>query len=250
MSSALDRISVVLVEPRGPRNVGSTARAMKNFGLHDLRIVGPVDLDHGECREMGVGAHDLLDRTRRFETFDEAIADATFLVGTTARPRRRRTTHPAHALAPTIIERATPEDARVAILFGREDHGLFAEELRVCHEVMTIETSAERASMNLAQAILLVSYELFRQAPTNAVRETREAGPFTDHETIERLHGELVTLAERSGYLHPGNEEAMVPSFARFLRAGPLQTRDTRHLFGLVRRLNGDSREPGSRSDA
>jgi TrmH family RNA methyltransferase len=221
---------------------------MKNFGLSDLRIVGPVDLDHNECREMGVGAHDLLDSARCHDDFHEAIGDATFIVGTTARPRRRRRTYPAHELSPRILDEAALPKGRVCLLFGREDFGLFAEELRICHEVMTIATSAERASMNLAQAVLLVGYELFRGAPVNAVRESRDEGPFTDHATLERLHGEIVSLAEKSGYLHPGNREAMVPSFARFLRAGPLQTRDSRHVFGLVRRLSGDLEAPDESS--
>ncbi|MEZ6195466.1 MAG: TrmH family RNA methyltransferase [Planctomycetota bacterium] len=236
MNSPLENVSVVLVEPRGPRNVGSTARAMKNFGVRDLRIVGEFDREHPECREMSVGAHDLLEAARDFATLADALADVGYVLGSTARPRRRRPSLRADDAARRVVRAAATE--RVALVFGREDYGLYKDELGRCHDVVTIETSPDHASLNLSQAVLLLCHEVFRCTPEReAVRESRDLGSLASQDVLERLHGEFVHLAEASGYLHPGNRRAMIPSFGRFLRAGPVQTRDARHVFGLVRRL-------------
>ena len=250
--SVFDRIRIVLVEPRGPRNVGSTARAMKNFGLRDLCIVKADWLEHEECRQMGVGAHDLLDAARVVPTFDEAVADCTFLIGTTARGRHRIETSTPRRAAPRILEEAAR--GRTAVLFGREDFGLFAEELARCQAVISVETSTDRASLNLSQAVMLVAYELFQVAPESVPRTTAtsDLGAVADDATLELLYRELVKCCENTGYLHEGSRLAIESSLQRILRAAPLQTRDTRALFGLARRvekiMDGRAEFPGRSS--
>lgn len=232
----LDNISIVLIEPQGPRNVGSTARAMKNFGLSRLKIVGPAHLAHDECREMGVGAHDILETAELFDTTDEALIDQQVILGTTARRRHRQETTTPREAAGEILEWAN-DGASVAILFGREDFGLSKEALRRCHRVMSVPTSSLRTSMNLSQAVLLTAYELFVGSTEKKTTAGSDAGDLVNESTWEQLRSDFVRAFEATGYLHDGNRVAIEQSVVRFLRAGPIQTRDARHLFGLSRRI-------------
>src|SRR5262245_62256684 len=106
----LDAIQIVLVEPAGPRNVGATARAIKNFGLSRLVLVNPPPIDDPECLEMGTNAHDVLRQARIVRSLDEALEGAGWVVGTTARPRHRAPTRtPAEAAAAIVDAARTAE---------------------------------------------------------------------------------------------------------------------------------------------
>ena len=236
MSSPLDNIAVILVEPQGPRNVGSTARAIKNFGLHDLVVVGDlVDLEENECRQMAAGAHDLLEKARRFPDLAAALDDRSYVVGTTARRRHRQITQTARELAPDIVAMAGRE--RVALLFGREDSGLTADELSLCHHVISVPTSPQRTSINLSQAVLLVAYELFQCSEAEVISADSDPGDLIDKNQWQRLYESMVESSLALGYTHAGNRHAVEQSIQRFLSLGPIQTRDARTLFALNRRI-------------
>jgi tRNA/rRNA methyltransferase len=152
--------SFVLVDPRGEANVGSAARALKNNGFFDLRLVQGVTLGD-EARRMACGSEDVLDAIRRFASLPEAIGDASLVVGFTARDRRdlREALWLDDAI-PRIVDVASTSS--VALVFGREDRGLTAQELAPCHLIVTIPAAIERPVYNLAQAVLLAAYTLRR----------------------------------------------------------------------------------------
>ena len=235
MPNPLDNIIIVLVEPQGLLNVGATARAMKNFGLSRLHVVGDVDFDDEQCRLMASGSKEVLDQAQAFPTLSEAIATCHFVVGTTARRRRRVETDAPRDAASRILEEASTQDA--AVLFGRENYGLSKSELIACHRTMSIPTSPGRASLNLAQAVLLVSYELFTATGQESVVASSDRGVTLVGRQWDRLYDETIACFERIGYTHDGNRLAVEQSVRRFLKLGPIQTRDARHLFGLVRRV-------------
>ncbi|MFT7616608.1 MAG: TrmH family RNA methyltransferase [Planctomycetota bacterium] len=234
-ANPLDNIAIVLVEPKGPLNVGSAARAMKNMGLNQMIVVGSMDLKSDECRLMAPGSADILDHAIQVSTLTEALADRTLVIGTTARERHRTETMTPRDVAPEILD--TAATSKVAILFGREDFGLFKEELALCHRVLSVPTSEDRASINLAQAVLLVSYELFQQSTERAVTASSDFGDLIVGEHWQRLYSEVLTCCAETGYLHAGNKLAIESSIRRLLKLGPIQTRDARHLYGLVRRV-------------
>ncbi|MCB9832827.1 MAG: TrmJ/YjtD family RNA methyltransferase [Planctomycetes bacterium] len=231
----LDRIAIVLVEPRGPLNVGAAARAMKNMGLGELVIVGELDPLGEEVRRMAAHSEEILERARRLPTLEEALRDRGLVVGTTARGRHRQPTLSPREAAPAIL--AAAARSRVAVVFGREDHGLSADELALCHLVLSAPTSAERTSLNLAQAVLLVAYELFQASDAPAVTASSEAGDLLEGAQLARLETEMIGACVDTGYLHAGNRLMIEESMRRLLRLGPIQTRDARHLFGLIRRM-------------
>ena len=163
----MENIRVVLVGPQESGNIGMTARAMKNFGLKELYLVAP-EADHlnEEARKFAVGARDVLEGARVVSTLDEALADVHYVAATTARARYGypgRLSTPREA-AGELRSRAEAGE-RVALLFGRERSGLTNEELDRAHLVLHIPTNPEFKSLNLAQAVLILAYELFLARP-------------------------------------------------------------------------------------
>ncbi len=151
---------IVLHEPQNVVNVAGAIRAMMNMGLSRLRLVRPAEFDAYRIAGIAHRSEDLVEATEIFDSLEEAVADATFVAGTTARARtaQRNYVRP-RELAPLIIERA--REGEVAVLFGREDRGLGNEALDLCHSVAIVPTDAVFSSLNLAQACLLMCYEIF-----------------------------------------------------------------------------------------
>jgi TrmH family RNA methyltransferase len=150
---------LVLLRPRNADNLGAIARAMKNFGLTDWVVVSPNPklLEVPGLNRLAVHAGELLESVRRVETLAEAVADCSWVVGTTMRriEGRRR-------LAPSqVADRAAAES--LALVFGDERSGLTNEDLAQCHDVSSIPSSDEQPSLNLAQAVLVYAYELFKK---------------------------------------------------------------------------------------
>jgi tRNA (cytidine32/uridine32-2'-O)-methyltransferase len=183
-ASPLDRVVVVLVEPLQPGNVGAAARAMKNMGLSKLIIVAPPSFDPHRARWMAPGCDDILAQMRIVATLDEALAGVTRAIATTARHRRHgQPVLEPRELAQTHFEGA--DDEVTALLFGREDHGLPASAVERCAALLRIPTP-EHASLNLAQAVLLVAHALFE--------EGRHRGVSASGRTVSGSHGAKSTL--------------------------------------------------------
>jgi tRNA/rRNA methyltransferase/tRNA (cytidine32/uridine32-2'-O)-methyltransferase len=161
MKNALDNIVIVLHRPQDVVNIAGTVRAMINMGLSRLRLVAPDEYDAYRIAGIAHGSEWLLERIEFFDGLDAALADASHIAGTTA---RRRTAayvwrHPREAAAP-LIARAAAAPGPVAVVFGREDKGLSNEALDRCNELLVVPTGEVHSSLNLAQAVLLIAYEL------------------------------------------------------------------------------------------
>lgn len=156
----LSQLVIVLDHPKDVVNIAGVVRVMKNFGLSRLRLVRPDDFNAYRIEGIAHRSADLIEATTIHDTLEDAVADASFIVGTTARPRTagRNYSRP-RDIAPEIARRA--EEGTVAILFGREDRGLTNEGLDLCHGVTIVPTEPEYSSLNLAQACLVLAYESF-----------------------------------------------------------------------------------------
>ena len=158
---------IVLVEPQLGENIGAAARAMANFGLSRLRLVKPRQAWPNEkARVMATGAGRILDEAELFDTLEAAIADCTFVLAATARAhdQAKRVVGPAEAAAEIAPRIAA--GARVAILFGRERNGLESNEVALADRIVTLPVNPAFASLNLAQAVVIVAYEWFKLAGT------------------------------------------------------------------------------------
>jgi TrmH family RNA methyltransferase len=241
-----DLVDVVLVRPARPANVAAACRAMKNMGLRSLRIVDPPDgLGDAAARSLAYGAWDVLDSAAAAGSLREAVAGCVFVAGTSGRPL-----HGAWTPRRFALEGASRAGAgRVAVVFGPEASGLTTAELGLCHETVHIPAHAAQPSLNLAQAILVVSYEIFvsgREAPAAEPPARASAGELED--ALAALQEGLLGI----GYLDRNNPGPILAEIRRLLaRAGPTP-RELNLLRGMARQLLwaagriARDREPGA----
>jgi TrmH family RNA methyltransferase len=186
-----DRLIVVLWETQDLVNIAGTIRAMKNFGLTRLRLVAPAEYDPWRIEGIAHDTQDIVAGIEMFATLDEALADCTFSVAMTARERRAKlsATRP-RDLAGELLGRALESEAGpVAILFGREDSGLPNRALDLCHRTATIPTNPQHASLNLAQAVLVIAYELWmaHQGTGQPFKPPRRDAPPANVQLLQKM---------------------------------------------------------------
>ncbi len=181
----LDHVVVVLYEPQDPVNIAATVRAMKNMGIRTLRLVSPVTYDAERIEGIAHDTADVVAGIRHFDSLDAALADCVHIAAYTRRRRAaKRASADARQTAQTLLAYATA--GPVAILFGREDHGLPNEALDRAHIVSTIPTT-DHASLNLAQAVLIALYELHLAAgdATRTIDPPKHDAPLANAEQFE-----------------------------------------------------------------
>ena len=232
MIVSLDRVRIVLLRPKSAGNVGAAARVMKNFGLSDLRLAAPRRVREAAAVVRSVHAADVLATATRHATLAEAVADCSWVVGTTCRPGsyRKRPLTPREAAAEIV---SVCETNRVAVVFGPEDHGLSNEDLKVCHELVTIATHSAYSSLNLAHAVAVCCYELF------LARHTARAPspPLATSERLERLYETLARALLRIGFLHGANPDHIMFTVRRVFGRARLDARETAIWTGIARQI-------------
>jgi len=188
----LNSISILLVRPRYPENIGSVARAMKNTGLNRLVVVDGSSPLHRDAYKLASGAEGILERAEEFPSLREAISEMEYVVGSTSRAGKERSP----LLTPkNVAEKLIPisEENSIALVFGSEKEGLTNEELSLCHLYVRIPSVESFPSLNLAQAVMVLCYELFQSSTTNQ----KETGPLASSDHLERMfaHMERTLLA-------------------------------------------------------
>lgn len=203
--------TIVLHQPQDLVNIAAAVRAMANMGLQRLTLVDPAEFDPWRITGIAHRTEPIVESARLAATLEEALADTTYVVGTSARPRTaQRNYRRPRDLAPGILRRA--ENGDVAIVFGREDRGLSNETLDLCHAVMVIPTAPEYPSLNLAQAVLLVSYELFlagEGTPDPLPTGRRSLGPATTAE-LEEMYAALEAGLGRAEFFKARKAESVM----------------------------------------
>jgi TrmH family RNA methyltransferase len=188
----LSAIRIVLVEPSHPGNIGAVARAMKNMALHDLTLVRPKAFPHPEASARASGADDLLARARVVDSVAAAVADVGFVAATTSRSRDQNfRALDLHEAAQRLFEMSARGPA--ALLFGAERTGLTNEELALAHLLIRIPANPEYPSLNLAMAVQLACYELFRAAgsPASTRPLSELTVPLAPGADLERFYAHL-----------------------------------------------------------
>jgi len=233
----LDNLIVVLVEPRGERNIGAVARAMANFGVSDLRLVAP-QTDHlqDEARKMAVKASVLLERATLYPDLVTALKDCHYAYATTRRfgKYRENFLHPDSAAAELL---PLLDQGKVALVFGREDKGLKTEELDLCQRLITIPTCGEIGSMNLAQSAVICLYEVGRQFG-EARGKCPSGRKLASIEQLEVLFGHMRRTLLDISYLNPQNPEHIMRSYRQMLGRAALDDREVRVLRGLLSEID------------
>ncbi|MCM2263791.1 MAG: RNA methyltransferase [Desulfuromonadales bacterium] len=231
-----DNLCVVLVAPSGALNIGSVARAMANFGVADLRLVAP-QTDHLQdaARKMAVKATPVLEQATIHDDLASALQGCHFALGTTRRfgKYRENLLHPdeaAHSLLPLLGK------GRVALVFGREDRGLKTEELDLCQRLITIPTSDQLPSMNLAQSVAVCLYEVAKVHGSGNV--TGAGRKLATGAQLEDMFDHMRRSFREIGYLDPQNPEHILRAIRRFLGRAALDPREVRILRGLLSQID------------
>ncbi len=234
---ALKNISIILVEPRSPGNIGSTARVMKNTGLSDLRIVTPADdpVDHQteEALYLACNAMDVLGKARFFSTIEAALKDAKMVVGTTRRTGKLR--FPIFSLneATEKVIGAGPAN-KVAILFGREDKGLKNEEIDLCDLLLEIPTHKDQPSLNLSHAVFAVCHSLF-----TSVEPTEPPFELAEREVVLNMYAHLEDTLRKLGYGDHRKHgdyllETIMRNFKRLFGRSSLMEKEANMIRGIL----------------
>jgi TrmH family RNA methyltransferase len=231
-----DHLTIVLVNPRNPLNIGAVARAMANFGFSHLSVVGAYETHWREARSA-VGAPELLVNAREHATLSEAVAQQTLVLGTGTLTYRKpdQTAISLPALGP-VIHQELARKGRIAILFGSEKRGLSREDLSYCHALVEIPTDQQQPSMNLSQAAAVCLYEL----ACGDARNTNEITPppaAVDSATLERI-GDLIQQTMIAAHYSPDSmHETNRHDLRVLLRRLDLSPLDARRILGLFRRI-------------
>ncbi|HYX74338.1 MAG TPA: RNA methyltransferase [Steroidobacteraceae bacterium] len=188
-------IRIVLVAPSHPGNVGAAARAMKNMALSTLVLVNPRQFPHPEANARASGAEDVLRAARVVPSLAEALAGCGYVAATTARDRDQYfRVIDVRAAASRLVAEA--QRAPAAVIFGAERSGLSNEELDMAHALIRIPASPQYAALNLAMAVQLVTYELYRARGAATPVSLPLAAPLASTQELERLYAHFAEVLE------------------------------------------------------
>jgi len=257
-TTLLDHISIVLHQPRFAENIGSTARAAWNMGISHIIVVNPEDTDWEKMTRLSTHvARGLLEEMQTFTSLDEALAPFQYVIGTTARLGGQRKELISPPEAARKVRTLGPQN-RVALLFGPENRGLSNEELRFCHSTVNIPTSGA-ASLNLAQAVLILCYEILLAHQDETVRSsefgvrseesgapdpspnsslrTHHSEPLASSFELEGMYRHLSEVLLLMDFLDKQNPELWMMSIRRFLSRIGLYSTEVRMIRGVCRQL-------------
>lgn len=229
---------IVLINTSHPGNIGSAARAMKTMGLKELYLVAPEKFPHQKAIEMASNAADVVESAIVVDDYQTAIADCTFVVGTSARSRKI----PWPLISPHELgEKAALEtqQGKVAILFGREDSGLTNDELHSCHCHVHIPTNPEYSSLNIAAAVQVIAYEL-RVAALSEVEPQTWDYEFANAQSMEGFYEHLEKVLIDIDFLNPKVPRQLMTRLRRlFGRARPdvMEMNILRGILGAVEKF-------------
>lgn len=235
----LDNLAVILFRPKYPENIGSAARACLNMGVTDLIIVDPYNFNMDKALPLATAsAKHILERARIVETLPEAIEGFTSVYGTTARTGGWRKGIMSPEKLGTAVNERLRSGGKVAIVFGPENTGLTNEETSICTGLLTIPTSQEKTSLNLAQAVVIVLYECFKKSlstpfvPDGPPEERPTT--VTEHEALfENLQESLLAI----DFLKEDNSDYWMLPVRRFFAKIDLRRNEFNLLMGVCRQV-------------
>jgi tRNA/rRNA methyltransferase len=227
---------IVLVEPQLGENIGAAARAMANFGLSRLRIVKPrQSWPNDKARMMAVGADRILDQAVLFDTLEAAIADCSFVLAATARAhdQAKRVIGPAEAATEAALRIGAGET--VAVVFGRERNGLENDEVALADGIVTLPVNPAFASLNLAQAVVIVAYEWFKLVGSGLPFAMPQKSRSAPKQQLLAFFASLERELEKVEFFRPPDKRETMQINLRniFTRMQPTQ-QDIQTLHGVI----------------
>jgi tRNA/rRNA methyltransferase len=230
----LENISIVLLRPRYPENIGAAARAIRNMGIGNLIVVQPLNYDLEKVLKLAThAAQDVVEKIRIYDDLNSALSQFQYIAATTARlGARRQVIQSPSRLAKHLV--SISQDNQIGILFGPEDRGLTNEDIWNCHVLVNIPTH-EFSSLNLAQAVMVVCYELFK---TSIEKSSGFMPRLAAHHELEGMYGQLKEILVRINFLNPENPEYWLNNIRQFFSRLPLRAKEVNLVRGICRQIN------------
>ena len=229
-------VRLVLVRPENSANVGAVARVVANAGLAGIDLVDPCDWRTVEAWRMAWRSEDLLEQTREFKSIGEAIGEASYVAGLAGRSGMRVEPITPRQMAREIAE--LDEDAKVAVVLGCESKGLSEDELCQCQRRVRIPAHPQQPSLNLAQAAMIASYEIFLESGA-AAEQPLERAPAKE---VERAYTSFKESLLELGFLTPENPEARFSEWRELFGRAGFTPREVRILLALSRKIRNTAR--------
>jgi TrmH family RNA methyltransferase len=238
-----DNIYFILVEPKESGNIGASARAIKNMGFKNLCLVNPPSVITDEARWLACNAIDVLNSAEIFNSLTDAVKDKPIIAGTSRRKGRRRGVFLNVEEGSGRLHDIALKN-KVAILFGREDRGLYNEEVEECGFLITIPTSKEQPSLNLAQAVLIVAYELSKSeysVQQSAVSSQKsKAERLSSHNELTALYSRISKILKLLEYIPKGDrnlEKKIMQNLKHFIGRAGLTDWELKMLHGICSQI-------------
>lgn len=232
-----EQLTIVLVEPQGPLNIGSVCRAMMNLGFSRLCLVNPCRAFDGlDAKKMALAALPILEKALVVDTLNEALADCQLAFGTTRRfGKYRQDFLTPEGFGKMVTEK--PDDFRCALVMGREDHGLSTHELKLCQQFVTIPTEAAYGSMNLSHATALLLYQVSMALGKTVPLKTNSIRAATFQE-LEGMYSHMEKSLCDIDFLDSTNPDHLMRTFRRIFGRAGLDHREMTIIRGLMGRID------------
>ncbi|MGO9804068.1 MAG: RNA methyltransferase [Steroidobacteraceae bacterium] len=238
-------IRIVLVAPSHPGNIGAAARAMKNMALTSLVLVRPKQFPHPEATARAAGADDVLARARVVDSLAQALEGCGYIAATTARERDQYfRVADVRAAAAGILEHARRSPS--AVVFGAERTGLTNEELDTAHVLLRIPASDAYPSLNVAMAVQLVAYELYRARGAGATADGSVGAPLATTQEMEKLYAHFATVLEEIDFRDRTESGThLMTRLRRLLQRAELDHNEANILRGILTAVQNRRRHAG-----
>lgn len=228
-------VRIILVRPSHPRNIGSVARAMKTMGLTELYLVSPEKFPHEEATALATHATDILDKAVITQNLTEALEDITYVYATSANIRGADLNCFTPAEAVIDIQARIKNNHKIAILFGPENHGLNNQDLLTAQALIQIPTQSEYHSLNLANAVQIIAYELFQGYL--AVQQ------YAAVPELEGFYSQLEKLCEAIDFLDPKRPGQLIERLRRLYNRAELDQVEINILRGFLKAVDSKLRK-------
>ena len=238
MEKIFTNLKVVLVEPKGPLNVGSVARLCANFEVHELRIISPkCDLYSLEAKKMALKGQKYLDKCKIFNNLEQAIFDCDLVLASCGRIDKSKDSF---FESPEDISKWVSSKKHInnlAIVFGREDRGLTNEELLMAHKIFNIPSSDNYPSLNLSHAVSIILYELNKSSKRDLHMDLT-VFDLASSKQINESFLEIEEMLIRVGYLLKHTSRAKISKFKKYILRANTSIHEMNILRGIVHQIN------------
>lgn len=228
-----NNVRVVLCQTSHPGNIGSTARAMKTMGLSRLYLVKPKKFPDGEAKSLAVNAVNVLDNAVVTSTLEEAIADCNFVLAVSGK-ERSMSQEVLDVREAAMKTKQMASNQQVALVFGNETNGLSTAEANKCHILATIPANPAYTSLNLAQAVQIMCYELRMVVTDSSIHYDEKPVELATQADLERFYDHLKEVLTKIGYINPRAPKKLFERLRRMYARARLEKEEVNLLRGIL----------------